>query len=115
MAADLEGTGHSAAGACRQHLAAPPRVDPGGRARPLVAAALCFRDCVAAHSPPLLRALRGRLLPGWPGRGAAPAHPTPTPALGGLCFNPCFRLPPIYHPLITLILDHLRPFESGEH
>lgn len=43
-----------------------------------------------------------------PGRGGSTCPPHPPAGLG---FNPRFHLLPIYHPLITLILDHLHPSE----
>lgn len=86
-----------AARARRQHLAAPPRVDPGGRARPLAAAALCFRGCVAVQLPPLPLALRGRLRPDRVGVQHLPAPPPGRPRLQPP-LSPPTHLSPTYHP-----------------
>lgn len=103
--------------------ATQPRADPEGRARPSAAAALCFRGCVAARSPlpappPAPAPVAGGSLARETtacaaGSGSTPSRPHPPSGRPPLQLHSL--LPPVYHPLITRILDNLRPSGSGGH
>lgn len=130
-AADLEETGRAGPPAPAADIwplrpALTPEVAPGPRRRrPFVSGAAWRRARRSPHLPlrlPPLAAWRGRQRPRRGGVGVQhlratppPPHPAPGSARLGLGRDPSFRLPSIYHPLITGTLDNLRPSGSGGH
>lgn len=95
-----------------------PALTLGGRSRPLTAAALCFRGCVAARSelsaPPPAPAVAAGLdrdSSGWCGGVCVQHLPAPHPRRG----RPLLQPPHLPLTLVTHLFDNLRSSNSGGH